>query len=52
VPRIAPDRGKQHLHGLLGNGFSAIVGSERFGRKGSGGDPIADPQCDVVEQSA
>ena len=28
--RIAPDRGKQHLHGLLGDNFTGIVGSDRF----------------------
>jgi transposase len=30
VLRIAPDRGKQHLHGLIGDGFGGIVGSDRF----------------------
>jgi len=30
VLRIAPDRGKQHLHGLIGDGFAGIVGSDRF----------------------
>jgi transposase len=30
VLRIAPDRGKQHLHGLIGNDFAGIVGSDRF----------------------
>ncbi len=30
VLRIAPDRGKQHLHGLLGDDFTGIVGSDRF----------------------
>jgi transposase len=30
VLRIAPDRGKQHLHGLIGNGFAGVVGSDRF----------------------
>src|SRR5438105_7591246 len=30
VLRIAPDRGKQHLHGLIGDSFTGIVGSERF----------------------
>ncbi len=28
--RIAPDRGKQHLHGLLGDTFAGVVGSDRF----------------------
>jgi transposase len=28
--RIAPDRGKQHLHGLIGDGFVGVVGSDRF----------------------
>jgi transposase len=30
VLRIAPDRGKQHLHGLIGGGFAGVVGSDRF----------------------
>jgi transposase len=30
VLRIAPDRGKQHLHGLIGDGFTGVVGSDRF----------------------
>ncbi len=30
VLRIAPDRGKQHLHGLLGDAFAGVVGSDRF----------------------
>jgi transposase len=30
VLRIAPDRGKQHLQGLLGEGFAGVVGSDRF----------------------
>ena len=30
VLRIAPDCGKQHLHGLIGDGFASIVGSDRF----------------------
>jgi len=30
VLRIAPDRGKQHLHGLIGEEFAGIVGSDRF----------------------
>ena len=30
VLRIAPDRGKQHLHGLIGDQFAGIVGSDRF----------------------
>src|SRR5919197_1479042 len=30
VLRIAPDRGKQHPHGLIGNGFAGVVGSDRF----------------------
>jgi transposase len=30
VLRIAPDRGKQHLHGLIGADFAGIVGSDRF----------------------
>jgi transposase len=30
VLRIAPDRGKQHLHGLIGDNFAGIVGSDRF----------------------
>ncbi len=30
VLRIAPDRGKQHLHGLLGERFAGVVGSDRF----------------------
>jgi len=30
VLRIAPDRGKQHLHGLIGDEFVGIVGSDRF----------------------
>jgi transposase len=30
VLRIAPDRGKQHLYGLIGNNFVGIVGSDRF----------------------
>jgi transposase len=30
VLRIAPDRGKQHLHGLIGDEFEGIVGSDRF----------------------
>jgi transposase len=30
VLRIAPDRGKQHLHGLIGDEFAGIVGSDRF----------------------
>jgi Transposase IS66 family len=28
--RIAPDRGKQHLQGLIGDDFAGIVGSDRF----------------------
>jgi transposase len=27
---IAPDRGKQHLHGLIGDSFTGIVGSDCF----------------------
>jgi transposase len=30
VLRIAPDRGKQHLHGLIGDDFDGVVGSDRF----------------------
>jgi transposase len=30
VLRIAPDRGKQHLHGLIGDDFAGVVGSDRF----------------------
>jgi len=30
VLRIAPDRGKQHLHGLIGDSFAGVVGSDRF----------------------
>jgi transposase len=30
VLRIAPGRGKQHLHGLIGDEFGGIVGSDRF----------------------
>src|SRR5205814_8818129 len=30
VLRIAPDRGKQHLHGLIGGDFAGVVGSDRF----------------------
>jgi len=30
VLRIAPDRGKKHLHGLVGDGFAGVVGSDRF----------------------
>jgi transposase len=30
VLRIAPDRSKQHLHGLIGEGFSGVVASDRF----------------------
>jgi transposase len=30
VLRIAPDRGKQHLHGLIGDWFAGVVGSDRF----------------------
>jgi transposase len=30
VLRIAPDRGKQHLHGLIGDNFAGIIGSDRF----------------------
>jgi Transposase IS66 family len=30
VLRIAPDRGKRHLHGLIGEEFASIVGSDRF----------------------
>jgi transposase len=30
VLRIAPDRGKQHLHGIIGDDFTGIVGSDRF----------------------
>jgi transposase len=30
VLRIASDRGKQHLHGLLGETFAGVVGSDRF----------------------
>jgi transposase len=30
VLRIAPDRGKQHLHGLIGERFAGVVGSDRF----------------------
>ncbi len=28
--RIAPDRGKTHLHGLVGDAFAGVVGSDRF----------------------
>jgi transposase len=28
--RIAPDRGEQHLHGLLGDDYAGGVGSDRF----------------------
>lgn len=31
VLRIAPNRGKEHLHALLGDEFAGIVGSDRFG---------------------
>jgi len=30
VLRIAPSRGKEHLHALLGDEFAGIVGSDRF----------------------
>jgi transposase len=30
VLRIAPDRGKAHLHGLIGDDFAGVVGSDRF----------------------
>jgi transposase len=30
VLRIAPDRGKQHLHGLIDDAFAGVVGSDRF----------------------
>ncbi len=30
LPAGAPDRGKAHLHGLIGEGFSGVVGSDRF----------------------
>jgi hypothetical protein len=30
VLRVAPDRGKQHLHRLIGGDFAGIVGSYRF----------------------
>ncbi len=30
VLRIAPDRGKKHLHGLVGDAFAGVVGSDRF----------------------
>ncbi len=30
VLRIAPDRAKQHLHGLIGADFAGVVGSDRF----------------------
>jgi transposase len=30
VLRIAPDRGKTHLHGLIGDAFAGVVGSDRF----------------------
>jgi transposase len=30
VLRIAPDRVKQHLHGLIGDDFAGVVGSDRF----------------------
>jgi len=30
VLRIAPDRGKQHLHGLIGDEFAGVVGSDRL----------------------
>ena len=30
VLRIAPDRGKKHLHGLIGETFAGVVGSDRF----------------------
>jgi hypothetical protein len=30
VLRIAPDRGKQHLNGLIGDDFTGVVGSDRF----------------------
>ncbi len=30
VLRIAPDRGKKHLLGLIGDGFAGVVGSDRF----------------------
>ncbi len=30
VLRIAPDRGKTHLQGLVGDGFAGVVGSDRF----------------------
>jgi transposase len=30
VLQIAPDRGKQHLHGLIGDEFAGVVGSDRF----------------------
>jgi transposase len=30
VLRIAPDRGKAHLHGLIGDDFDGVVGSDRF----------------------
>src|SRR5207237_9808074 len=28
--RLAPDGGKQHLHGLIGDDFAGVVGSDRF----------------------
>ena len=33
--RIAPDRGKQHLHGLVGAAFAGVVGSDRFSANNS-----------------
>jgi transposase len=30
VLRIASDRGKQHLHGVIGEGFAGVVSSDRF----------------------
>lgn len=29
VLRIAPDRGTAHLHGLIGEGFAGVIGSDR-----------------------
>jgi transposase len=33
VLRIAPDRGKQHLHGLIGDDSAGVVGSRRSGSR-------------------
>jgi transposase len=30
VLRIAPDRGKKHLHGLIGDEYAGVIGSDRF----------------------